>query len=57
MKKLLAQRHTFQKFKSVAHKNRTEKPGKMVWSQSYIKIFGVHFVSSILGNNNWGYNK
>ena len=42
---------------AVAHKNRIEKPGKMVWSQFYIKIFGLHFVNSILDNNHWRYNK
>ena len=40
----------------MAHKNRIEKPGQMVWSQLYIKTFGVDFVNSIL-DDNCGYNK
>ena len=36
-----------------AYKNRIDKPGKMIWSQLYIKILGVHFDNSVLDNNNW----
>ena len=37
---------------TVARKNRIVEPGQMVWLQLYIKLFGVHFVNSILDNNN-----
>ena len=36
-----------------AYKRRIDKPGQLIWSQLYIKILGVHFVNSILDNNNW----
>ena len=42
---------------AVAHRNKTGKPGQMTRSQLYIKIFRVHFVNSVLDNNNWGYNR
>ena len=36
---------------AVAYKNRLDKPGRIVWSQFFIKILGVHFVNSVLDNN------
>ena len=55
MKKLPAQKQTFQKFRAfkLTYKNRIDKPGQMTWLQLYIKIPGAHFVNSILDNNNW----
>ena len=43
MKKLLAQKQTFQKFKpyDLGHIKTIDKPGQMVWSELYIKILGV----------------
>ena len=38
----------FSKFQAVwaeAYKNRIDKPGQMVWSQLFIKIPEVHFVT------------
>ena len=39
------------KFLAVAHKNGIDKPGQIIWSELYIKIFGVHFINSVLDNN------
>ena len=36
-----------------ACKNRIVRPRQIVWSQFSIKILGVHFVNSVLDNNNW----
>ena len=38
---------------SRACKNRIVRPWQIVWSQFSIKILGVHFVNSVLDNNNW----
>ena len=35
------------------YKNWIDKPGQMIWSQLYIKIFRVYFVNSVLDNSNW----
>ena len=56
MKRLPAQKQTFQKFRSyeLGHiKKKIDKRGQMIWSQMYIKILGVHFVSSVFDSNNW----
>ena len=36
-----------------AYKNRNDKRRQLIWSQLYIKILELHFVSSILDNKNW----
>ena len=37
-----------QALRAGAYKNRTDKPGQMIWSQLYIKILGI-----TRDNNNW----
>ena len=36
-----------------ANKSKIDKPGQIIGSHLYSKILGVHFVNSILDNNNW----
>ena len=55
MKKLLAQKQTFQKFRpyELTYKKRNDKPGQMILTKLYIEKLGAHLVHSVLDNNNW----
>ena len=58
MRKLLAQKQTFQIFRTyeLGHINQTGETRQMIWSQLHIKIFGMHFVNSVLDSNIWDKN-
>ena len=56
MKKLPAQKQTFQKFRPYELGNiklELTNQDKLYRSQLSIKILGVHFVNFVLDSNNW----
>ena len=55
MKKLLAQKQIFQKFRpyELTYQKRNDKQGQIILSKLYIEKLGAHFVNSVLNNNNW----
>ena len=55
MKKLLAQKQIFQKFRpyELTYQKGNDKQGQIILSKLYIEKLGAHLVNSVLNNNNW----